>query len=72
MDWGELGEDGGVVDRGPQRRVKHQTGRENDKTKQQFYLPWWSSEQRRTIGNRGEKKGASWSKCMKAGRRSHV
>ena len=24
------------------------------------------------IGNRGEKKGASWSKCMEAGRRSHV
>ena len=26
----------------------------------------WRSEQRRTIGNRGEKKGASWSKCMEA------
>ena len=29
-------------------------------------------EQRRTIGNSGEKKGANWSKCMEAGRRSHV
>ena len=37
-----------------------------------FYLPWWSSELRRIIENRGEKKGASWSKCMEAGRRSHV
>ena len=32
-----------------------------------FIYTWWSSEQRRAIGNRGEKKGASWSKCMEAG-----